>query len=328
MKRKKKNERGNYNKNMAVAQQTFSILITTKNRLADLAFTLQQINDLLKIDTVEFVVFDDGSNDDTYDYVSQKYPSIILHKNSVSKGYIYCRNKMLNETKAEFAISLDDDAHFVTENPLESICNYFETNPECGLIALRIFWGLQEPGSEVSKEKPHQVQGFVGCAHVWRMSAWRDIPNYPEWFVFYGEENFASHQLFKKNWQVHYFPEVLVNHRVAVKSRKNDSDYATRLRHSFSSSWYLLFLFYPVLKIPRKLTYSIVMQFKKVIKGDFKVLEALVLAFLDLVCTIPKIIKNSNRLSKKEYVEYVTLPETKIYWQPDKQSLNSRNHVN
>jgi GT2 family glycosyltransferase len=223
---------------------------------------------------------------------------------------------MLDETQAVYAISLDDDAHFVAENPLESICNYFETNPKCGLIALRIFWGLEEPGSVVSKEKPHQVQGFVGCAHVWRMSAWRTIPNYPEWFVFYGEENFASFQLFKNNWQVHYLQEVLVNHRVEVKSRKNNADYTLRLRQSLRSGWYLLFLFYPIPTIPRKMGYSVWMQFKKVFKGDFKALQAIVFALLDLVWAIPKIIKNSCRLSQNEYDTYTKLPETKIYWQP------------
>jgi hypothetical protein len=59
------------------------------------------------------------------------------------------------------------------------------------------------------------------------------------------------------------------------------------------------------------------MQFKKVFKGDFKVLQALLLALLDLVFAIPKIIKNSNRLTQKEYRGYNTLPETKIYWQPE-----------
>ncbi len=304
---------------MQPIQPTFSILISTKNRLVDLNFTLDKINYLIQKNEVECVVFDDGSTDGTYEYVKENFPKIRLQRNTVSKGYIYCRNKMLNETQAEFAISLDDDAHFVTENPLESIRKHFENNPNCGLIAMRIFWGLEEPNSIVSNENPKQVQGFVGCAHVWRIKTWRDIPNYPEWFVFYGEENFASYQLFKKNWEIHYLPEVLVHHRVDVKSRKNNADYTLRLRRSLRSGWYLLFLFYPIAAIPKKMAYSIWMQLQKVFKGDFfKVFQALFLAMLDLICAIPKIIKNSNRLSQKEYDTYNTLPETKIYWHSEK----------
>lgn len=300
-------------------ESVFSILITTKNRLTDLAFTLDKIKYLLKGDGVECVVFDDGSTDVTYDYVKENFPEVKLERNAVSKGYIFCRNKMLNETQADYAISLDDDAHFVGANPLETIQNHFEQNANCGLLALRIFWGLDEPNSTSSSEKVHQVQGFVGCAHVWRMKAWRDIPDYPEWFVFYGEENFASYQLFQKNWKIHYLPEVLVNHRVDVKARRDDGDYVLRLRRSLRSGWYLFFLFYPLKTIPRKMGYSLWIQFKlKVFKGDFKAMQAIVLALLDLIWNIPRIIRNSNRLAQKEYEAYNQLPETKIYWSPEK----------
>jgi glycosyltransferase involved in cell wall biosynthesis len=300
-------------------QPTFSILITTKNRLTDLIFTLKIISYLLEDSNVSCIVFDDGSVDGTSEYVLEYYPKIQLKKNVVSKGYIYCRNKMLNETKANYAISLDDDAHFVTVYPLDSIFNYFEQNPQCGVIALRTFWGLKEPKSTISKEKPEIVQGFVGCAHVWRMEAWRTIPNYPEWFVFYGEENFASYQLFKKNWRVHYLPEVLVNHRVDIKSRKNNDDYTIRTRRGLRAGWYLFFLFYPIATIPQKMGYSIWMQFKlKIFKGDFKALKAIFLALFDLVVNIPRILKNCNRLSQKEYEAYNQLPDAKVYWQMEK----------
>ncbi|RTZ02923.1 glycosyltransferase [Flavobacterium sp. RSP49] len=296
----------------------FSLHITTKNRKTDLAFTLSKIDPLLEHTSVECMVFDDGSIDGTFEFVKQNYPKIILKKNSISKGYIFCRNKMLNETKADYTISLDDDAHFVSENPLESIRKHFEDNALCGLLAFRVFWGLEEPVSKLSNEKPHRVQGFVGCAHVWRMSAWREIPNYPSWFVFYGEEDFASFQLFKKKWEIHYLPEVLVNHRVNLKSRRNDADYTLRLRRSLCSGWYLFFLFYPIKTIPRKMAYSLLIQLKnKVFKGDLKALKAVLLALLDLVWSFPIILKNSNRLTRQEYEDYNRLPLTKIYWQPE-----------
>jgi GT2 family glycosyltransferase len=177
---------------------------------------------------------------------------------------------------------------------------------------------LEEPNEIVSNEKIARVRGFVGCAHVWRMEAWRNIPNYPQWFFFYGEEDFASIQLFKKNWEIHYLPEVLVNHRVAVKSRKDNTDYQIRLQRSLRSGWYLFFLFYPMSSIPRKITYSLWIQFKlKVFKGDFKALQAIILALLDLGWNIPLIMKNSNRLSRKEYDAYQKLEVTRIYWEPE-----------
>lgn len=302
-----------------ISNLVFSVLITTKNRKDDLAFTLSKMSALLQDKTVEFVVFDDGSTDGTYEYIKLYYPDLKIQRNERSKGLIYCRNKMLNETRATYAISLDDDAHFVSHNPLLTIETHFVENPDCGVIASRIFWGLSEPNEIVSNENIIRVKGFVGCGHVWRMSSWNDIPNYPEWFVFYGEEDFASCQLFKKKWEVHYLPEVFVNHRVNLKSRKRNSDYVIRLRRSLRAGWYLFFLFYPIGTIPRKMGYSIWMQFKlKVFKGDMKALMAIVLALLDLLLAVPKIIKYSNRLTLEEYNDYQRLPQTKIYWKPEK----------
>jgi glycosyltransferase involved in cell wall biosynthesis len=296
-----------------------AILISTKNRKNELALTLNKINYFLVVEEAKIVIFDDGSTDGTFKYIKENFPTIQLHRNETSQGYLFCRNKMLNDTKADYAISLDDDAHFVTENPLEFIRNHFEENTRCGLVALRIFWGLKDPQTLAFTEETERVQGFVGCGHVWRMSAWNDIPNYPEWFEFYGEENFASYQLFKKKWEVHYLPEVLVHHRVDVKARRKNADYTIRLQQSLRSGWYLFFLFYPLKEIPRKMAYSIGMQLKlKVFKGDLNALQAIVLALFDLVWNMPRIINNSNRLTPEEYKIYNVLPETKIYWKPVK----------
>jgi glycosyltransferase involved in cell wall biosynthesis len=296
----------------------FSFQITTKNRLEDLKVTLNTLLPFIKNNDFEVVVIDDASTDGTSDFINENYPEIKLKRNSASLGLIANRNWMLNNTTAQYAISLDDDAHFLTENPLEIIQSYFEQNTNCGLVALRVFWGLDKPNSKRSAEKPSRVQGFVGCGHIWRMSAWNSIPDYPAWFVFYGEEDFASYQLFKKNIEIHYLPQVLVHHRVDVKSRRDNADYTLRLRRSLRSGWYLYFLFFPLQNVPRKMAYSIWMQLKlKVFKGDMRALQAIALAMFDVVMSIPKIIKNSNRLTNKQYKEYQKLAETKLYWKPE-----------
>ena len=296
----------------------FSILITTKDRKDDLELTLKKIEFLLSNPLIKLVIFDDGSNDATFDFVKTNYPKATVYRNTFSKGYIYCRNKMLNETNADFAISLDDDAHFLVENPLEIITDYFEKNSNCGLIAARIFWSKLSFENSNNNEIPQQVKSYVGCGHVWRMKAWRDIPNYPEWFEFYGEENFASFQLFKKKWKVDYLPALFVQHRVDLKERaKSKIVFAFRYRRAIRADWYNYFLFFPLLKIPRKITYSIWMQCKtKIFKGDLRVIQPLLLAFFDLIMAFPKLIKHRNALTSKEYQTYVQLNEAKIYWKP------------
>ncbi len=297
---------------------TFAILISTKNRKEDLFFTLTSICNLVDVSKVACVVFDDGSSDGTFQMVQQQFPNVVLHRNEISKGYLYCRNFMLNATQAKYAISLDDDAHFLSEYPMAILENYFDKNPNCGVIAFRIFWSKDKPNVYETSQTAHRVKGFVGCGHVWRMSAWKQIPNYPEWFEFYGEEEFASYQLFKKKIQVHYLPSVLVNHRVNVVSRKSQTDYIQRQRRSLRSGWYLYFLFYPLKVIPKKIGYSLFMQIKsKTFRGDFKATFGIIQAIFDVVRNLPKLLKQSNRLTHQEYLEIEKLAPTQVYWQPE-----------
>ncbi|NHM06413.1 glycosyltransferase family 2 protein [Flavobacterium sp. CYK-4] len=297
----------------------FTILITTKNRLDDLRFTLTKIDHLLQRQDVSCVLCDDGSTDGTSDFIKANYPAIHLIRNEKSRGLIYSRNKLLSLVQSDYAISIDDDLHFITENPLELIEDYFNAHPKCGLIGFRIFWSKDEPSSTQTSQQPHRMKSFPGGANVWRMEAWRQIPDYPAWFIFHGEEDFASYELFKKNIEIHYLPAVLVHHRVDLKARKKQSDYTIRLKRSLRSGWFLYFLFFPLIKIPRLLAYSIWMQLKlKVFKGDFKALQAIVLALFDLVIFFPKIVKNSNRLTLEEYRSYEKLPNIRLYWQPEK----------
>jgi len=294
-----------------------SILISTKNRKSDLKITLSKIRTLISRDDVECVIYDDGSTDGTLNFLQQQQNIKVL-KNEISKGYLYCRNKMLNETNADYAISIDDDAHFLSDNVFEIICNHFEKNPDCGLIAFRLFWGLNEPKTTITNEIITEVSGFVGCGHAWRMKAWKTIPNYPEWFIFYGEENFASFQLFKNNWKIHYLPTVLVNHRVDINARKADPDYGLRLRRSLTTGWNIFFLFYPIKRAFRLFFYSIWMQVKtRVLKGNVKATLPIFKAILDLALNIPRLVKQRNALTKEEFSRYKKIESAKIYWNPD-----------
>ena len=50
---------------MTEITKKFSILITTKNRVNDLGFTLEKIKHLIARDDLECIVYDDGSIDGT-----------------------------------------------------------------------------------------------------------------------------------------------------------------------------------------------------------------------------------------------------------------------
>ena len=296
----------------------FSILITTKNRLEDLKVTLHELKNLMLLEEVECLIYDDASNDGTFDYVKENFPKIILFRNNESLGLIHNRNVLLNKCSGDYAISLDDDSNFISENILEKIKKYFEQNSKCGVIACRIFWSKNKPNQTETVEEQQIVQGFVGCGHVWNLKAWKDIPDYPEWFVFYGEEDFAAYHLFLKGWQVHYVPQLLVHHRVDNKSRQKNEDYSIRLRRSLRAGWYLYCMFLPWKLVPQKIAYSMYCQLRfKILKGDTNALKAFLGSLWDLARNFKRIIKNRSSYTLAQYREFCNLPQTKIYWKPD-----------
>ena len=66
----------------------FTILITTKNRKDDLAFTLRKIQYLLDRDDVACIICDDGSTDETCFFIKESYPNIQFIQNAKSEGLI------------------------------------------------------------------------------------------------------------------------------------------------------------------------------------------------------------------------------------------------
>lgn len=296
----------------------FSLLITTKNRLEDVIITLQKVAYLLQREDVECLIYDDASEDNTVGFLTENYPNITLFKNKKSKGLIHNRNYLINNCKGDYAISIDDDLHFITTNPLEKIENYFLENPKCSLISFRIFWSKKEPASIQSKQKPCRVKSFAGGANAWKVASWKEIPNYPEWYVFYGEEDFASMQLFKSNKEIHYMPEILVHHRVNVAERKNDKDFQIRKRRSLRAGWFNYIIFFPLSVFPILLLSSFWQHFKNYIfKGNVKATFAFFQAFFDLFLNFRKIISYNSRFSILEYKEFCKLPQAKIYWKPE-----------
>ena len=297
----------------------FTITIPTRNRLSDLKVTLKKIDQLLERKDVICFICDDASSDNTFEYVSINYPKIKIFKNEKPCGIHYTRNRLLNNVETPFILSIDDDAHIISDDTLEIIENYFNKNHSAGLLSFRAYWNKSEPTSTVTIQTAHRVKSFGAVSFALRVQALREMPNFLNWFVFYGEEDFAAFHLFKKGWEIHYIPEVLVHHRVNIKERKNHQDYYLRLRRSLRSGWYLYILFYPLKTIPKRFIYTLYIQLKsKVFKqGDIKAFFSILQAVLDLIINFPRLIKNSNRLTKKEFAKHQNLAEPKLYWSPE-----------
>ena len=291
----------------------FSIVITTKNRIADLKKTLISLKDILERKDVELLICDDASTDGTHLFLRDKYSNHTLVFNQKSKGLIYNRNLLNDKAKGAYLISLDDDLNFLTEEPLEKIDLFFKKNPKAAVLSFRIFWSETKPIIHATKQKTYRVNSFAGGAHVLRKSFWEQTPNYPAWFEFYGEEDFLSYHAFLLKKEIYYFPDVLTHHRVNLVLRKKNKDYFLRSKRSIRSGWFLYLLFCPLKEIPKLFLYTVYVQVKK---NKIKKTMAVCFAFADLFLNIKNILTDKCRLSSKEWQAYRLLPSVVLYWNP------------
>jgi glycosyltransferase involved in cell wall biosynthesis len=297
--------------------ENITLVIPTKNRCQKLKVTLSKLENTFNFKEIKTIIFDDGSNDETESFVKKNYPNIRYYRNNKSKGIHAVRNKIFSMVTTEYVISIDDDANFLTDQFLESVIKKFKENKNIGLLYFRSYWDLNEPSTTLTSQNTHRTKNFGAVAFAMKMSVWKSIPNLLEWFLFYGEENYIGYQFFKIKKEIHYYPNVLIHHRVNLKLRKKEKDYRLRQRRSLRSGWYLYILFYPLKEIPRRFLYTLWIQLKnKTFKGDVKATIAIFQALFDVVFNLPRLIKNSNRLTSNEFIEYQKLQETKLYWKP------------
>ena len=287
----------------------FSLLISTRNRREDLLRTLRVMAPAF-LPGHEVLVLDDASDDGTAEAVASELPAVRLLRHPARTGYIAARNELLAAAGGELAISLDDDAEIVTPGFLDRIAEHFAAHPRCGVLALRIFWGRTPPPAAPVTDPPRRVQSFVGCGHVWRMEAWRSLPPYPAWFEMYGEEAFASYELLRRGWEVHYLPSVLVHHRVDLKDRPA-AERAWRFRRQLRAGLFLACLFHPRPVLPRHIAYA----FREQARRDRR-LSDLVRVAADLVRHAPRLRRERHALSAEQWGLWQSLEPTPIYWSP------------
>jgi GT2 family glycosyltransferase len=269
----------------------------------------------------EIVVFDNGSSDGTSAAVAEAFPDITLIRQSPGIAFTAARNHLLRVASGEYAISLDDDAEIVTPGFAGEVLVYFERNPNCAVMSFSIYWGEDLPqGIHPRFEEPRRVTSFVGCGHAWRMEAWRSIPEYPEWFEFYGEENFASLQLFKRGLEVHYCPQILVHHRVNTSKRKADERQRLwRYSRLLRTDIFVMLVFYPLRALPTRLLYVLWTQIRRrlIKEHDWRTIPCLLWVAKELLGNLGKIHVNRAPLNLAEWRKWNELPAAVIFWNPE-----------
>ncbi|HEX8709554.1 MAG TPA: glycosyltransferase [Pyrinomonadaceae bacterium] len=190
--------------------------ITTRDRASILP---QAIESALRQDYAdkEVAVFDDASRDETQ-ALRERFPQVRWYRVEEPQGYLPARNRMMRETDAALYFSLDDDAWFIEGDELSRGVRVLRERPEIAALA----YDILSPDKPERRERsaPRKTHMFIGCGHLLRLSAVREVNYYTPSPGFYGgEEKDLCVQLLDRSHEVMFLPGVHVWHDKAMEAR-------------------------------------------------------------------------------------------------------------
>jgi glycosyltransferase involved in cell wall biosynthesis len=176
-----------------------TVLVTTRNRRDDLARALRSVLD--QSVPCEIVVVDDGSTDDTAEFVRKEFPTARLFSHREGLGPIVRRNEGVESACGEIVVLLDDDARLGAPTTLaEIVAGFREGGPEIGAIALPT---SDDPVDVRAADDDIYVTGLFRAGMVaFRRAAYLDAGGFRELLRIAGEERDLALRLLDRGYHI------------------------------------------------------------------------------------------------------------------------------
>lgn len=174
----------------------------------------------------EVAVYDDDSTDGT-NLLKARFPQVTWHKEEPSTGYLAARN-MFMTSGAEFFVSLDDDAWFIKGDEVSLGVAFMRSRSDVAALA----YDILTPEDPIARPRtnPRLAHLFVGCGHMLRLSAVRDVGVYPPSPGKYGaEESDLSIRLLDSKHEIFSLPGVHIWHEQTPIARNVRANYASQV---------------------------------------------------------------------------------------------------
>jgi GT2 family glycosyltransferase len=293
------------------------IIITTKNRLNDLVFTIGHMISI-GVKQEQFLIIDDASTDGTSQKIRELFPACRIRVNDTSKGLMVNRSDMMLETKNEFILSIDDDSHIRTREDLEEALTLLAENKNYGIFHFRVFNQVQEPPDKKKLSSDIRLlRGYIGCGHLIKREVINKLGRYREELVFYCEELDYSLRAYKCGYHVVSKDNLIVHHRIDPGTREKQKStisskgiYGREWRniHLYSNNLIITALYYPFGAGFLFIIYRTIIAFYRMVirEGQFAGFFKMLKRFAGF---IPYIFKHSDKLSYPLFFKWFRYPD-------------------
>ena len=232
-----------------MSNKKFAICIITKNRNAELAFTIGKLENMLGFEKCNFYIFFDGENI-PYD-LKQKFSFVNWYSSDKSLGASLARKIMLEKVNEEIIIGFDDDSHPVDNDFLIVIEQLFNENKQLGIIAFSEIKGIYndiELGNiklKIIQQDVKEVNEFIGCGYALVNKYYKMTNGFPEFIDIYGEESFVSMEILALKLKILYYPKLIVHHRVDRLKRAGSGYNYFRFEKQLKNAMLFYYRYYP-----------------------------------------------------------------------------------
>ncbi len=213
---------------------TLSVMITTRNRAADLKRTLTVLK---KLDPspLEILITADGCTDETVEVVKCEVRSAKLIINEVGQGSVASRDRMMREAKGDLVLALDDDSYPEQSDCLATLSSLFALR---STLAIATFPQRTDeyPATLTQTDfgPARLTRSFPNSGAVLRRSTYLQLPGFePKFFHMYEEPDYAL-QCVAAGHEVLFTPVVTIRHHWSGQAR---SEMRNHHRHSRNEFW-------------------------------------------------------------------------------------------
>ena len=133
-------------------QPFFSVIVPTFNRGSFIKTCVDSVMEQT-FDDFELIVVDDGSTDETGQYISKYSDERLTYVNQENQGVACARNKGLSLSKGRFIAFLDSDDHWVPEK-LQIVSEYINKFPDIHIFHTEEIWYRE--GKFLAQKKKHK----------------------------------------------------------------------------------------------------------------------------------------------------------------------------
>jgi GT2 family glycosyltransferase len=196
--------------------------------------------------SIEVIIVDNASSDDTLQMLAGEYPAVRLITNSSNLGFTHPVNQALQLSQGRYMLLLNPDT-VVLPGAINELVGYIETHPEVGICGPKVLngdgtlqkackRGVSRPWATFSyfsglyalfphsklfggyllnyldEDKIHEVDGISGSCMLIRRSVVDQIGYLDERFFAYQEDADYCFQAKKAGWKVVYFPSAQIIH--------------------------------------------------------------------------------------------------------------------